>query len=541
MAEAGGPPQRKKTKRFLCNYSRQASQVELANPNYRTDMCWYSLTGTCKYGNTCYFAHSSEDLKPENSSVQRPRMRKVRSRRRSRRGTPKAESASLSDGDEDEDGKWDEVICPFFQVGCCYYEDKCVYQHRYAAADSGYKTSLCSTFNSSGKCDKDNCFGAHGSEELRTPAVWRGVPGYKTSLCTFFMLDDLECGEGANCPDAHGHLDLRRLPLAIPPGVAAASAAAPVVYSDAHVHLDQVLLSRKYGTCWFYKRTPCRFKPCFIRGCAYVHEGEERRRHGIDSRDMEELATVLRGVPGADFGGCVHSCCGVDTISDALNIVDWGRTMLDGKIYVAFGIHPTTFEMCTPEALSQLEAAVDKCGSNAVAWGECGLDYYRRWVDIENDRTTQTKMREAFAAQAKVAVRRGLPLVVHSREAEEDTLEVLRETVPRGHPVYLHSYTGSVAMMEEFLESWPNSYVGMAGCVSFESAWQIHDLAWALPLDRLLLETDGPYMAPVPHRGEESHPGHIPWVAKGVARMKGISVSKVLEAAHANFRRFYRL
>lgn len=546
-------PQRKKKKRWLCNYSRQADQINLANPNYRKDGCRYDTTGNCKYGKTCYFAHSLDEVTPERSA-QRSRMRKVRTRRENtpsssldlRRTLPRREpywshrdigEAEAATQDSD-DGKWDEIFCPFFQVGCCYYEDSCIYQHRFAAQDTGYKTSLCCSYHTSGTCDKADCVGAHGVAELRTPAVWQGVPGYKASLCTFFMMDDLECGEKANCPDAHGHLDLRRLPLSVPPELM--SAAAPV-YSDAHVHLDQVLLSRKYGTCWFYKRSPCRYKPCNIKGCAYAHANDKRRHHPIESGDLEELATVIRGLQGASFGGCVHSCCELDTISDTLRIIDWGCAALDGKIYAAFGIHPTTFEACTPEALSQLEAAVDKCGPKAVAWGECGLDYYRRWLDIENDPTTRPRMREAFAAQAKVAVRRGLPLVVHSRDAEEDTLEVLRETVPREHPVYLHSYTGSAAMMQEFLEFWPQSYVGMAGCVSYEAAWQIHDLAEALPLGRLLLETDGPYMAPVPHRGEESHPGHIPWVAKGVANVKGISMSEVLAAAHANFLRFYRL
>merc|ERR1712050_55869 len=92
----------------------------------------------------------------------------------------------------------------------------CVYKHEFAAPD-GYKTCLCETFMRFGHCPNERCDFAHGQTELRTPAVWEGVPGWKCCLCTFHLLDDLECGEGrAGCTDAHGIYDLRRLPLSVP-------------------------------------------------------------------------------------------------------------------------------------------------------------------------------------------------------------------------------------------------------------------------------------------------------------------------------------
>jgi len=214
---------------------------------------------------------------------------------------------------------------------------------------------------------------------------------------------------------------------------------------------------------------------------------------------------------------------------------------MGGRVYAAFGIHPTNFETYTPEAHAKLEAALDECGPQGIAWGECGLDYYRRWLDVENDPAVKEHMCDVFARQARFAVRRGLPLVVHSRDAEDDTLRVLRECVPPEHPVYLHSFMGSLEMMTAFLDGWSQGYVGIAGCVTYQAAGHLWELAEALPLGRLLLETDGPYMAPVPHRGEESHPGHVPWIAAGVAKAKGLRTDEVLAAGHANFLRFYGL
>lgn len=276
----------------------------------------------------------------------------------------------------------------------------------------------------------------------------------------------------------------------------------------------------------------------------FVHEGQTVEEKLMAKENLEDLASELAAMPGT-FAGCVHSCCELDTIDETVQLVKWGREVLGGKLYVSFGIHPSNFEELNPDGEAKLNAAIAACGPQVVAWGECGLDYYHREGDDEKDEGVKAGMKDAFARQAVLAVERGLPLVVHSRDAEEDTLAVLRSCLPRGHPVHLHSFMGSVATMQAFLEQWPNGCVGIAGAISYEGSDQpggLHDIARALPLDRILLETDGPYMAPNPFRGEESHPGHIPWIAESVAKAKGnVSVAEVLAAVHQNFRRMYRL
>merc|ERR1712096_599583 len=157
-----------------------------------------------------------------------------------------------------------------------------------------------------------------------------------------------------------------------------------------------------------------------------------------DRGDLIALAEDFRSLSGGTFGGCVHSSCEVDTIEETVRLAQWGREVLEGRVYVCFGIHPTNFESWTPEVEAKLVAAIRDCGAQGVAWGECGLDYYHS-EDTHNFEGLRPQMCEAFAGQARAAVRLGIPLVVHSRAAEEDTLKILRDNVPPDHPVYLHS------------------------------------------------------------------------------------------------------
>lgn len=431
-------------------------------------------------------------------------------------------------------------FCVFYQSGCCWYDDECYFSHGPVTDESGYKMTLCERFLTSGHCSAEDCFDSHGRDELRTPKAFQGLPGFKVSLCTWYVLEDLTCEKASHqCWDAHGKLDLRCSPVALPPQLKGAS----FTFSDAHLHLDQVLLARRYGSNWMYKRSICTHRPCLNPWCLWAHGSvDQRPRLRLGIEDLADLAEELNALAGGTFGGCVHSSCEVQTIDESVELVDWGRECMAGRLYVSFGIHPTNFEAYTPEVEAQIEAALERCGPQAVAWGECGLDYYHR-TSTEDFSSVRKRMFDAFTRQARAAVRLGLPLVVHSRDAEEDTIDVLRENVPRDHPVYLHSYTGlhDAEMLTTFLAEWPHSVVGIAGAISYLKATNLHSLARALPLDRILLETDGPYMPPEPYRYQHSHPGHIPWIAEGVARAKGISVAAVLSAAHANFMRFYRL
>lgn len=539
---AGSEEQHRPDQRGFAPWQRESeggTDSPEGNEKMKTALCFFfSWNGLCFYGEDCIFAHGEQELRRDSRTY----YKKVGM------WTPPSEdkttswwdSGKWSDTSDQTGWVWREAYCPFFQLGCCYFGSTCVYKHERAPKDTGRKLRLCKFFEDTGTCFyEDECWFAHGRQELRTPEAFKGVSGYKSCLCTFYMMEGIECLDD-NCADAHGPLDLRRLPLSVPRELKE-----PFRYSDAHVHMEQVLLSRRYGTSYFYKQTPCKNKPrCRYRAedCLWYH-GEQDRRPLLhpDREDLASLAEEMLAMPLGIFDGAVHSCCEATGIEDAVNLARWGRELLGGKLYVSFGIHPNNFEDFTPEVEAQLLAAIEVCGPQAVAWGECGLDYFRRDYELTETPEVKLQMKNVFAAQARLAVKHQLPLVVHSRDADEDMIQILKENVPRHHHIYLHSFMGSEWAVDQLLSGWPNSFVGLAGCVTFREWGLLWDMAQSIPLDRLLVETDGPFMAPEPYRGEESHPGQVVWIAASIARAKGLPTAEVMAAVHNNFKYFYRL
>ena len=166
-----------------------------------------------------------------------------------------------------------------------------------------------------------------------------------------------------------------------------------------------------------------------------------------------------------------------------------------------------------------------------VAVGEAGLDYHY-------DHSPRPVQRQVFAAQVELANRRDLPIVVHSRSAWDDTLAVLdREGVPSR--TVMHCFTGGPEEAEECLRR--GAVLSFSGIVTFPKASEVRDAARVCPLDRLLVETDSPYLAPVPYRGKENRPALVGVVGAGVAEAKGLDVADVEKATWATTRLFYGL
>ncbi|MXW88623.1 MAG: TatD family deoxyribonuclease [Acidimicrobiaceae bacterium] len=195
-------------------------------------------------------------------------------------------------------------------------------------------------------------------------------------------------------------------------------------------------------------------------------------------------------------------------------------------VWATAGVHPHE----ASSGLDGLEALV--LGHNGVvAVGETGLDYHY-------DHSPRPVQRRVFAAQVELAHRLGLPLVVHSRSAWDDTFAVLdREGVPSR--TVMHCFTGGPDEAEECLHR--NAVLSFSGIVTFPNADDVRDAARACPLDRLLVETDSPYLAPVPHRGHKNRPALVPVVGAAVAAAKGLDVSEVEAATWETTRAFYGL
>jgi TatD DNase family protein len=204
-------------------------------------------------------------------------------------------------------------------------------------------------------------------------------------------------------------------------------------------------------------------------------------------------------------------------------------------IYATVGVHPHDAKRVTPRVLDELRALARH--SKVVAVGEIGLDYYR-------DLSPRPVQRRAFADQLALAAELELPVVVHSREAHDDVMAALRRWVSsspgggtEGGVGVLHSYSAGPGRLEEVLEL--GFCVGISGPVTFPKANALRAAAAVVPLERLLVETDCPYLTPKPYRGRRNQPAYVRYVVEAVARARGASAEVVAQATTENARRLF--
>lgn len=196
-------------------------------------------------------------------------------------------------------------------------------------------------------------------------------------------------------------------------------------------------------------------------------------------------------------------------------------------IYAACGVHPEEVETVEKDYIDTLRnlAKNEKC----VAIGEIGLDYYWR-------QDTKPQQKEMFENQIVLSKELNLPIIVHDREAHNDTLEILKKHKPTG---VLHCFSGSVETAKEVLKL--GMYIGLGGAITFKNARKAVEVAEMLPLDRLLLETDCPYMAPVPMRGKRNNSTYISYIAEKIAEIKGVDPQTVLDVTAENVRQLFNV
>ena len=205
------------------------------------------------------------------------------------------------------------------------------------------------------------------------------------------------------------------------------------------------------------------------------------------------------------------------------------------RVSFAAGLHPLDVEKHPGEA-AEFEAFAD--APRFVAVGEIGLDYYY-------EAETREKQLAVFRSFLALALRLDRPAVVHTRDrdgsslAYDDAYAILSDFAGAGGRFVLHSFAGSVADLERFAAL--GAYFGCGGMVTFKKADNIRALALRYPEDRILLETDSPYLAPVPFRGKENHPEYLPWTARSLAALRGWSTEWTASMTTANAKRFFRI
>ena len=208
---------------------------------------------------------------------------------------------------------------------------------------------------------------------------------------------------------------------------------------------------------------------------------------------------------------------------------EWGDIITvaerESDVWASVGVHPHEAD-AHPDlgAASLVEAANHP---RVIAIGECGLDYYY-------DKSDRAAQRERFEAHIEAAAQTGLPLVVHTRDAEEDTTEILGRAVKeKGIRGVLHCFTGSAELARTGLDL--GFYVSLSGIVTFKNAQDLQDTAKWLPGGQMLVETDSPFLAPVPHRGQKCEPAFVADTAAFVAELRGEPLDQLADATTANF------
>lgn len=198
-------------------------------------------------------------------------------------------------------------------------------------------------------------------------------------------------------------------------------------------------------------------------------------------------------------------------------------------IYASVGVHPD-YEQVEEPTVARLVALAQH--AKVVAIGETGLDYLRLTGDLE-------WQRERFRTHIRAARECAKPLIIHTRNAAEDTLRIMAEEGAADAGGVLHCFTESWEVAQQALDM--GFYISFSGIITFKSALQIKEVAQRVPLDRMLIETDSPYLAPVPFRGKLNQPGYVKHVAEEIALLRGISVAEVGLRTSENFARLFKL
>ena len=234
------------------------------------------------------------------------------------------------------------------------------------------------------------------------------------------------------------------------------------------------------------------------------------------------LPDVLAAMAANDVAGCMTIGVTLEEAPQVLAIAEAHE-----QIFASVGVHPEYADHQEPDVETLCALGQHP---KVLAIGETGLDYH--WHKDQPE-----WQRERFRVHIRAARLLNKPLVIHTREAAEDTLSILKEEGASAVGGILHCFTESLAVAEEAMAL--GFYISISGIVSFKKAEQVHEVARSIPLDRLLVETDSPYLAPVPYRGKPNEPAYVKHVAEAIANLRQISYAEVAEASSRNFLRLF--
>ncbi|MDR0806314.1 MAG: metal-dependent hydrolase [Enterobacteriaceae bacterium] len=247
----------------------------------------------------------------------------------------------------------------------------------------------------------------------------------------------------------------------------------------------------------------------------------------LNALNYTELHTDLDSVLSAARQRDVKSCLAVSTTLSGFKSL---RQMVDvyPQVYVSCGVHPLDLE----EAYQQEELLELASDERVVALGETGLDYYYQ-------KENMLQQQESFRWHIQVGRKLNKPVIVHTRDARADTLALLKEEKANECGGVLHCFTEDQDTAKQLLEI--GFYISFSGIVTFRNAEVLREVARYVPLDRMLIETDSPYLAPVPHRGKENQPAYVRDVAEYLAVLKGVDLETLAETTTRNFSQLFKV
>ena len=244
----------------------------------------------------------------------------------------------------------------------------------------------------------------------------------------------------------------------------------------------------------------------------------------LNHERIEELGTpseIIQSAKQAGVNGMMTICCEIDKEFNQLNSI----AMANENVWCSVGTHPHDAAAVTEEKFSSDNIVkMVKDNAKVVAIGETGLDYYY-------DNSPRDEQKESFRKHIRASLESNTALVIHTREAEDDTIQILKEEgAPRG---VLHCFSGSRDLAKKGLDL--GLYISFSGIVTFKKATELQEIATRIPLERMLIETDAPFLAPVPLRGKINQPANVIHTGQFIANLRGVSEEEIAKKTQENF------
>ena len=252
----------------------------------------------------------------------------------------------------------------------------------------------------------------------------------------------------------------------------------------------------------------------------------ETHAHYDDKKFDKDRKKLIESMPSKGIGRIINVGSSIETTKTTIEIAkeyDY--------VYAAVGVHPSDVDCLNEETFAWLKEQTK--WEKTVAIGEIGLDYY--W---DKEPEIQKNQRYWFKRQMELARETSLPVIIHSRDAAADTYDLMKEIHADEIPGVIHCYSYSPEMAKEFVKM--GYYIGVGGVVTFKNGKKLKETVKDIPIEKILLETDCPYMAPEPNRGTRNDSGNIPYVVEEIARIKGLSTDEVEKITWDNAMKLFK-